>query len=104
MKIRIAKQSLRFRLSHRDFATLTEANELQEVLQTGPQTQIVFRLQIAEQAPSRPLQQDGPHVNLTVARSAWTLWAEGADIEWTWQLQNPDLLLMIEKDLKPSRS
>ena len=104
MKIRISKQSLRLRLGPKDLETLTAKRELQEVLHTGPDSQLAFRLQVVEHAPKNPLKQSGPHLDVTVSRSAWTQWAEGPDIEWTWQLQNPELFLMIEKDLKPSRS
>lgn len=104
MKIRISKQSLRLRLGPKDLVTLTTKSELQEVLHTGPDLHLAFCLQVVEDAPSNPLTQSGPRLDVTVSRSAWTRWAEGPDIEWTWQLQNPELLLMIEKDLKPSRS
>ena len=102
MKLRIHHQELRFRLSAKDLDLLSSQKEIKEELQFSPTTKWTYSLKLSQSAD-----QTGPELKATLPRIEMLLpevqfqnWLQGPEIEWSYSQPEPELNILIEKDLK----
>ena len=98
MKIRIADDSLRFRLGRADVEALRMQDELQHRLPTGPGAALVFSLRLSERTTEWSIAARDNAVEVLVPKEPLRSWLTSDDLELERQLEKPHLLLMIEKD------
>jgi|GEM_PF-5639572 len=104
MKIRLEEKSLRLRLSPSEVDSLLTKDNLGQDLQLGFEQSLRFELRLVDQVEPWPLKQTHQVIGISVPKKDVREWALSVAIEWEQRLQNPELLLLIEKDLKPKRS
>lgn len=102
MKLRISKQSLRFRLNPQDIEALQVQKSLGERLMITPQTEWSYALTLNSVHSPQVLSKNS-HIEIQVPENDFIPWLQGKEIEWSFEQQNPELSISIEKDLKPNR-
>ena len=103
MKLRIFKQSLRFRLTPEDMEILRRNKNIGDKLSLTPQTEWTYGINLKSTALPQIHSEDKTHLSIDVPDKAFLLWMDSKEIEWTYQQEKPVLKIFIEKDLKPHR-
>jgi hypothetical protein len=102
MKLRLAKQSLRFRLTPEDIADLQSQKSLRESLHLDARTSWAYDLVLSPAAQPH-IAVTGPHVQISLPEKELLTWCESPELAWNFEQTEPKLKVIIEKDIKPHR-
>ncbi len=102
MKLRIYKQSLRFRLTPEDLDELKAKKHLGEKLALSPSTDWSYQLQLSKD-PLPHIHSKNAHLQVELPEQVLTQWMESTELSWAYQQEKPVLKITVEKDVKPHR-
>jgi hypothetical protein len=106
MKLRMQKNSIRFRLSPHDLEQLAAESFLQEVIVFSPDKTFHFRVELAVQLEKPELDYQSNRLNFRVPEFQGRRWLESNTVEIIHLQEHPEsqnLQIILEKDLKPHR-
>ena len=103
MKLRLAKQSLRFRLSPADIEALKAQQSIKEELPISSSLTWSYELRTASFVNETQLKTDHNSVQILLPENDFLSWLQSEEIEWEYGQTSPLLQISIEKDLKPHR-